>query len=184
MADRFADFNPRARVGRDHRPPAAAARLVTFQSTRPRGARRVKNFCPPLIDEFQSTRPVWGATHHSSPSTHSRLDFNPRAPCGARPDLDFATLKPKLFQSTRPVWGATVEVRIFVAIPEFQSTRPVWGATLCHKLSPPWRQFQSTRPVWGATPFIEIANRQLKISIHTPRVGRDVSCSFGGSAVL
>ena len=48
MADRFADFNPRARVGRDDKLDDRR-RDITFQSTRPRGARLYANlrlYCP------------------------------------------------------------------------------------------------------------------------------------------
>ena len=34
--------------------------------------------------EFQSTRPVWGATSLDNTDYYYRADFNPRAPCGAR----------------------------------------------------------------------------------------------------
>ena len=78
---------------------------------------------------FQSTPPVWGATHGAQPTTPQIMisihaprvggdcrenrgrsgldDFNPRPPCGGRQ----ATLQKArwrwLFQSTPPVWGAT-----------------------------------------------------------------------------
>jgi len=59
-----------------------------------------------LMDEFQSTPPVWGATGLS---------------------LGYPLYRE--FQSTPPVWGATeisiLEIRQF----KFQSTPPVWGAT-------------------------------------------------------
>ena len=58
------------------------------------------------LAQFQSTRPVWGAT------------------------ATFAELYAKwTFQSTRPVWGATFDLREDFARIQFQSTRPVWGAT-------------------------------------------------------
>ena len=34
--------------------------------------------------------------------------------------------------------------------------------------------FQSTRPVWGATGIFRVNCCQILISIHAPRVGRDV----------
>ena len=34
-------------------------------------------------------------------------------------------------------------------------------------------EFQSTRPVWGVTYFLQKIIILCKISIHTPRVGRD-----------
>ena len=38
-----------------------------------------------------------------------------------------------------------------------------------------WNLFQSTRPVWGATDFARQITAENVISIHAPRVGRDVS---------
>ena len=60
----------------------------------------------------------------------------------------------------------------------FQSTRPVWGATVAvtsiNKADP---VFQSTRPVWGATNADFSLGYPIGVSIHAPRVGRDVQIS-------
>ena len=101
--------------------------------------------------EFQSTRPVRGATLRAdnvadgedisihAPRAGRDLRnkkrprrgryFNPRAPCGARPDgtsIDFITTE---FQSTRPVRGATQRIEVEQRADVFQSMRPVRGAT-------------------------------------------------------
>ena len=101
--------------------------------------------------EFQSTRPVWGATiETSSPLSNLR------------------------FQSTRPVWGATEVETSTTRVNLFQSTRPVWGATIPNLETIPQRAgFQSTRPVWGATRKVTWFSTLPTISIHAPRVGRD-----------
>ena len=58
--------------------------------------------------QFQSTRPVWGATKNTTASAMSIIAF----------------------QSTRPVWGATEIADVEIMLEQiFQSTRPVWGAT-------------------------------------------------------
>ena len=101
-------------------------------------------------------------------------DFNPRAPCGARHVARHLGLLALRFQSTRPVWGATVAKMPHTNSGIFQSTRPVWGATDRPKVSLPDRQFQSTRPVWGATFDGQDMELFSGISIHAPRVGRDV----------
>ena len=124
--------------------------------------------------EFQSTRPVRGATRatgktygsllisiHAPRAGRDRLpnilitssnDFNPRAPCGARLP-GFERLMERLgFQSTRPVRGATaIEAIIKRGNDAFQSTRPVRGAT---------------HPRF-------LALCKSGISIHAPRAGRD-----------
>ena len=80
--------------------------------------------------EFQSTRPVWGATRARLRHIRHISDFNPRAPCGARQGLFTTKVAIYIFQSTRPVWGATGNDRMDEPLCEFQSTRPVWGATV------------------------------------------------------
>ena len=105
-----------------------------------------------LTNQFQSTRPVRGATPEShsgvlplhisihapragrDQGVHQRQrqhrDFNPRAPCGARPAAGIIDSPDR--------W-------------KFQSTRPVRGATPCKVRCSAFRPFQSTRPVRGAT---------------------------------
>ena len=60
-------------------------------------------------------------------------------------------------------------------IGKFQSTRPVWGATLWRPFYITSKEFQSTRPVWGATKSSESNYSLERISIHAPRVGRDIT---------
>ena len=106
-----------------------------------------------FMSEFQSTRPVWGAT------TIVRRPGNTTR-----------------FQSTRPVWGATCgSVTSGTSYPLFQSTRPVWGATMKKAKKAMCNVFQSTRPVWGATHSPASDPGCARISIHAPRVGRDSS---------
>ena len=92
------------------------------------------------------------------------------------------TAAERLFQSTRPVWGATQLGGQFDATVAFQSTRPVWGATGRLPKRQVSRRFQSTRPVWGATAADMLHGKALHVSIHAPRVGRDVEFffDFGG----
>ncbi len=51
-------FNPRARVGRDTPPYTTRATIVSFQSTRPRGARHFHRGGYEVFELFQSTRRV------------------------------------------------------------------------------------------------------------------------------
>ena len=125
------DFNPRAPCGARHKCDKRDRDDYHYFNPRaPCGARQPLPFLEFLRVQFQSTRPVWGATPR--PARYS-----------AR----------KAFQSTRPVWGATFTASAaFVFAAVFQSTRPVWGATLILCMDQlHCRTFQSTRPVWGAT---------------------------------
>ena len=130
--------------------------------------------------------------------------FNPRAPHGARlvpcaldrcvgyisihaprmgrdSGLSSAVISPPVFQSTRPAWGATaLELLHFNVQPVFQSTRPAWGATAYFGCSSGGEyKFQSTRPAWGATLRTSGCARAPGISIHAPRMGRDVQIAHG-----
>ena len=79
--------------------------------------------------QFQSTRPVWGATR----ARHFRIrggNVSIHAPRVGRDRLPGNIATDDLpFQSTRPVWGATFPVEQATTKSRFQSTRPVWGAT-------------------------------------------------------
>ena len=58
---------------------------------------------------------------------------------------------------------------------KFQSTRPVWGATATFAILVSYAFiFQSTRPVWGATKQVSFEMYYWRISIHAPRVGREL----------
>ena len=126
--------------------------------------------------QFQSTRPAWGATWHSA------LQVSYQA-----------------FQSTRPAWGATDEMvsweqGVFISIhaprmgrdhvvpiillPPFDfNPRAPHGARLGLPVNTPMTQgkFQSTRPAWGATKPPRPGRRDMSISIHAPRMGRDTN---------
>ena len=144
------------RAGRDKGLSAQVKELKEFQSTRPvRGATHRRR-CGDPSGEFQSTRPVRGATGGYARINSRETDFNPRAPCGARPQSVAIAGVTAQFQSTRPVRGATPLGSIdHCTICGFQSTRPVRGATAerCH------RRGDGT------------------ISIHAPRAGRDLVVS-------
>ena len=87
---------------------------------------------------------------------------------------EYDVLRLFLFQSTRPVWGATQYAPASVFPRIFQSTRPVWGATAPATSGYRNQRFQSTRPVWGATDRRVPVFCPIIISIHAPRVGRDI----------
>ena len=172
------------RVGRDGVPREALLLQVNFNPRAPCGARRVAHcfhflyfqfqstrpvwgatLCPKWTrreSQFQSTRPVWGATCRCPSRTLLRPNFNPRAPCGARLHRVFPDAHVVEFQSTRPVWGATAIRSWKWLVASFQSTRPVWGATWWKAgYCPHNHRFQSTRPVWGATTYsIEYATHE------------------------
>ena len=79
--------------------------------------------------------------------------FNPPSPCGEGRICRYSPNGPAGFQSTLPVWGGTPIVACgYMMISIFQSTLPVWGGTPA-----------------GFGPWVPGT-----ISIHPPRVGRDL----------
>ena len=95
----LSSFNPRARVGRDafHTSPDESNE---FQSTRPRGARRIALMGWTAGLAFQSTRPR-GARPGANCSPCRPRGFNPRARVGRDTTHMRISLWP-MFQSTRP----------------------------------------------------------------------------------
>ena len=191
-------FNPRAPRGARHRPSARTIHPSCFNPRAPRGARLLRAERSPEPTLFQSTRPAWGATNFLPQEIDSHRSFNPRAPRGARPRLSRSRHSIGRFNPRAPR-GARLR-RTFCLRPSllFQSTRPAWGATetrqckrrgfRCFNPRAPRGArhalkaqqvgdivFQSTRPAWGAT----LAEHRLvlleEVSIHAPRVGRDVT---------
>ena len=81
----------------------------TFQSTLPvwGATHRITVWLLPII--FQSTLPVWGATNRFQWIIKFYAYFNPRSPCGERLGEVRANAEGRQFQSTLPVWGATAE---------------------------------------------------------------------------
>ena len=107
-ARRPENFNPRAPYGARHSPPNIIMRANGISIHAPRmGRDKLPRARLLYVREFQSTRPVWGATLPSAATVSPSGDFNPRAPYGARRGYDFFVVERDGFQSTRPVWGAT-----------------------------------------------------------------------------
>ena len=171
---------------------------TVFQSTRPAwGATSAAPATDNPSAHFNPRAP-YGARRRRRTNGGARSDFNPRAPCGARPIARLASIQSSEFQSTRPMRGATLRIRqllsansISIHAPHagrdravviecgvmmiFQSTRPVWGATQTVILGlRVVTRFQSTRPVWGATRYPFLWSSKSQISIHAPRMGRDM----------
>ena len=119
------------RVGSDLFFPKGWPLFVHFNPRSPCGERQNSNARAILDAIFQSTLPVWGATHlisslHivglisiqaprvgsdspiTSRSTSAKANFNPRSPCGERLLSTGFYSRRRRFQSTLPVWGATL----------------------------------------------------------------------------
>ena len=71
------------------------------------------------------------------------------------------------------MWGATGEIVYIIIIKGFQSTRPVWGATALHGVRPERHRISIHAPRVGRDLREKAEARFCGISIHAPRVGRD-----------
>ena len=148
---------------------------MIFQSTRPGWGETFSATDSPFFALFQSTRPGWGETYSIRRHPSTTYDFNPLAPGGARPALVNTFFQKNIFQSTRPGWGETNFVHFFYTFDLHFNPLAPGGAR--HSVVPIFftaRLFQSTRPGWGETPGDAGGAQGPHISIHSPRVGRDL----------
>ena len=123
------DFNPRAPCG---------ARLITTAISSPH-------------QQFQSTRPVWGATNSVG-----------------------APVSEPIFQSTRPVWGATFRLRVENVRYSISIHAPRVGRDYCQPSIRSQIRYFNPRAPCGARLYKAYKSRRANgISIHAPRVGRD-----------
>ena len=168
-------FNPRAPYG---------ARLVIyspsisdqhFNPRAPYGARRFQALRFRGMQQFQSTRPIRGATQSFPHSFLLSRDFNPRAPYGARRKTvhhgrhcrEISIHAPHTGRDSGPGGKRNPPQGISIHAPHTgrdggTRTLPAWS-----------RRFQSTRPIRGATSNFADAISYPMISIHAPHTGRD-----------
>ena len=103
------NFNPRARVGRDFHRVDRCNAPREFQSTRPRGARRVLfGTCDERFG-FQSTRPR-GARLRRRCGLLAHVGISIHAPAWGATGLIFLFFRHILISIHAPAWGATVPV--------------------------------------------------------------------------
>ena len=145
------DFNPRAPCGaRQHLRPFSR-RSYNFNPRAPCGARLMDQAAAAGNNEFQSTRPVWGATTRKL-SNVQRAKISIHAPRVGRDRMYVhLPMRHNQFQSTRPVWGATNEETERFSPESISIHAPRVG-----------RDYAVAQNLFGDC-----------ISIHAPRVGRD-----------
>ena len=153
MVSLVLDFNPRAPYGARRYTVKSKREEVNFNPRAPYGARlifsgslaqlkdisihaphtgRDISYTPPLdwAAQFQSTRPIRGATRWRRYPNTAQQHFNPRAPYGAR--LAIARIRWWVVPISihAPHTGRDYRFLIFFAyLILFQSTRPIRGAT-------------------------------------------------------
>ncbi len=113
----------------------------------------------------------------------SGRDFNPLSPHGERQGNRPYRVRRWEFQSTLPAWGETAHRRRpatvtghFNPLSPHGERRSSSASVIC------WSLFQSTLPAWGETRAEPEMRPLTLISIHSPRMGRDLR--RGGKAEL
>ena len=192
------------RMGRDRRAAMRQAKRQYFNPLSPHGERLPNREREHRNSRFQSTLPAWGETLRALQDAARHRHFNPLSPHGERQSPSGSTGgRWWRFQSTLPAWGETKREKLEHLHPgRFQSTLPAWGETSSAASVICWSLFQSTLPAWGETvtgvsfpryvedfnplsPHGERPIRQgrqgdaQRISIHSPRMGRDYYASRG-----
>ena len=196
FASNASDFNPRAPCGARHGWRRRGSLPASFQSTRPVwGATndkriimprmRISIHAPRVGRDLRPARRLRRAPHFNPrapcgarrrPRAESGWlrNFNPRAPCGARQARGRGSLSSVYFNPRAPC-GARLPTLPRPCTPSYFNPRAPCGARRSERARRASRwQFQSTRPVWGATASNEQKDMNIQISIHAPRVGRDV----------
>ena len=102
---------------------------------------------------FQSTRPAWGRDTLRDWSTPPCSHFNPRAPHGGATTCLASGCRSLVISIHAPRMGARHTLQRYLT---------------------PQVLFQSTCPAWGATHWSWCSQYKVSISIHVPRVGRDL----------
>ena len=95
-------FNPRARMGRDVAFGLPVDSFITFQSTRPHGARPMLGAMRIWGLQVSIHAPAWGATSQTRQGAAYRPGFNPRARMGRDMNSSRPSVRSYRFQSTRP----------------------------------------------------------------------------------
>ena len=199
---RCTDFNPRAPCGtrrerRQHRAPRPAISIHAprvgrdrtmrkcgdtsrnFNPRAPCGARRSRSRSRLSLSKFQSTRPVWGATHRCRAGSQAHA-ISIHAPRVGRDVLYTAqTLTSAQFQSTRPVWDATRSASCTVcASSNFNPRAPCGTRPSERRNGRAGADISIHAPRVGRDYIDREAAIEICISIHAPRVGRDCILSI------
>ena len=169
-------FNPRAPYGARHRrdrPDRPGVGISIHAPHTGRDAAVVNNMA--VTVEFQSTRPIRGATRKCAKIGQICSYFNPRAPYGARPLKKSGTANTQSFQSTRPIRGATrAKIIRITGIKNFNPRAP-YGARRVQTGKRDGCNHFNPRAPYGARLALRLHQLDIvHISIRAPHMGRDL----------
>ena len=147
---------------------------MCFNPRAPCGARPVSLSRQQPSLEFQSTRPMRGATSVIFGAFKTSMRFNPRAPCGARPRERGKELPEELFQSTRPMRGATFAPAVVEVLSVVSIHAPHAGRDLAFRCILCRCPVSIHAPHAGRDAPLMPNSRSIgTVSIHAPHAGRD-----------
>ena len=186
-------FNPRAHEGRDRPAAFASAFFRSFQSTRPRGARRrARNCCSApasfnprahegrdvvghfglnITDLVSIHAPTRGATPASRRRRRPGRCFNPRAHEGRDDRLPSHAVQSLRFQSTRPRGARPGPDAHQAGVFQVSIHAPTRGATFRLLRVDVDRHVSIHAPTRGATARPAAGSRRAAVSIHAPTRG-------------
>ena len=149
------------------------SRVIEFQSTRPRGARRCNSAANAVSYTFQSTRPRGARRRRSIAAQRARRSFQSTRPRGARrPQQSQSTMSQMRVSIHAPARGATWhELHQSTLIGSFNPRAragrddDALRPPICHD------RFQSTRPRGARLADSAYARLPLPVSIHAPARG-------------
>ena len=175
-------------------------RPTLFQSTHPRGVRRLRLCAGRGRDRvsihapawgattggntMRVGRPVsihapaWGATSSSRPRVATWASFNPRTRVGCDFSFHVGTSTYHEFQSTHPRGVRPTTASVTRTNCKFQSTHPR-GVRLAYKpAARGYRGVSIHAPAWGATSLQKRGGELCPVSIHAPAWGATVSMFY------
>ena len=143
-----------------------------FQSTRPRGARRIEPRLGPQPKDVSIHAPTWGATVNPFRLVRPLPCFNPRAHVG-RDVCSHASLTPPVRFNPRAHVGRD-ESHLGAAKKKLVSIHaPTWGATRCGDQLRNQQPVSIHAPTWGATSRLHFTSTLHHCFNPRAHVGRD-----------
>ena len=171
-----------------------------FQSTHPRGVRRVVCLSDTEQQSVSIHAPTWGATLYCYRAIWRIIRFNPRTHVGCDTGDYAATFVHCKVSIHAPTWGATPATANYQPIRFVSIHAPTWGATRygliclgisnsfnprthvgCDLYHPPGRQslvVSIHAPTWGATNKAAGDDCRERVSIHAPTWGATLYSLF------
>ena len=170
-------FNPRSPCGERRQLHQLIPVSNDFNPRSPCGERPIPTQSPTIIQTFQSTLPVWGATSVLLVLSPQAVHFNPRSPCGERPNrlhgyckaaaisIHAPRVRSDVYEESAPsdwlisihaprVGSDTAQWEISRLERYFNPRSPCGERPINDITIPITYIFQSTLPVWGATTSI------------------------------